>query len=126
MGRERKDFGEFGEGQAVRFLKENKYKILQRNYKTPLGEIDIIAEKEGVIVFVEVKSRSSPLFGPPYLRVTKAKRRNIIKTALFYLKKHDSLDRDVRIDVVAVNFDKTGSERFELIENAFGIDEWRR
>ena len=96
----------------------------ERNYKTKLGEIDIIAEKEGSLVFVEVKSRSSPLFGPPLNRVTKEKKRNIIKTALSYLKKHALCDKEARIDVVAVNFDKTGPERFELIENAFGIEEW--
>lgn len=124
MGQERRSLGRYGEDAAIKFLRKNKYKILERNYKTPLGEIDIIAKKENTTVFVEVKSRSSPLFGPPYLRVTKEKRRNIIKTALSYLKKHGLSDQEARVDVVAVNFDKAGSEVFELIEDAFGIEWW--
>ena len=124
MGWERKDLGEYGENEAAKFLRKNKYRILERNYTTPLGEIDIIAEKEGVIVFVEVKSRSSPLFGPAYLRVTREKRKSIIKTALSYLKKHNLFDQDARIDIVAINFDKIGLERFELIENAVELEGW--
>jgi len=122
MRPERGDLGLYGENEAVRFLKRNGYTILERNYKTTLGEIDIVAKKDEEIVFVEVKSRSSSLFGPASLRVTKKKKRNIIKTMFLYLKEHRLFDKDVRIDVVAVNFDKSGKERFELIENAVELE----
>lgn len=124
MSRERKELGFYGENEAVKFLRKNNYRILRRNYKTPLGEIDIIAEKDGTIVFIEVKSSSSPLFGPPYLRVTKKKKNHIIKNALFYLKEHDLLDHEARIDIVAISFDKIDEEKFELIENAVELEGW--
>jgi len=124
VSRERKELGFHGESKAVRFLKKNKYKILERNYKTVLGEIDIIAKKDGAIVFIEVKSGFSPLFGPPYLRVTKKKKNNIIKTAFLYLKEHDLLEEEARIDVVAINFDRYGSQMYELIENAVELEGW--
>ena len=124
MGRERKEAGFHGENEAVAFLRGNSYKILERNYKTPFGEIDIIAKKDGAIVFVEVKSGAFPLFGPPYLRVTRRKMRSIIKTALSYLKKHDLLEEEARVDVVSINFGKFGAERIELIENAVESEGW--
>ena len=122
MRPERGELGLYGENEAVRFLARNGYRILERNYKTALGEIDVVAKKDSIIVFVEVKSRSSSLFGPACLRVTEKKKRNIIKTMFLYLKERELFDRDVRIDVVAVNFDKEGPERFELIENAVELE----
>ena len=88
MSRRGAELGRYSEDRAVGFLNANGYKILERNYKSVFGEIDIIAEEGDSLVFVEVKSRSSPLFGPPYLKVNKKKRKNIIKSALSYLKKY--------------------------------------
>ena len=123
MGTERRNPGGPGEDEAARFLKKNGYLVLERNYATALGEIDIIAKKNGVIIFIEVKSRTSPLFGPPQHKITKKKRLSVLRAALIYLKANGLLDKDARIDVIAVNFDKKGPERIELIENAFGIEE---
>ncbi|MFH1753753.1 MAG: YraN family protein [Candidatus Omnitrophota bacterium] len=111
--------GRHCEDEAVRFLKRMGYKIIERNYRSRFGEIDAIAIDRGSLVFVEIKSRSSPLFGPPQLRITKKKRHNIIKTALSYLKRHSSVDAYCRIDVVAISLDKN-KDRIELIKDAFG------
>ncbi len=112
--------GRHCEDEAVRFLKRNGYKILERNYRSCFGEIDAIARDGDSLVFVEIKSRSSPLFGPPQLRVTKKKRENIIRTALSYLKMHSMIDAECRIDVVSVSLDKQ-KDRIELIRDAFSV-----
>jgi putative endonuclease len=112
--------GRYCEDKAVRFLKKNGYKILERNYRSRFGEIDVITRVGGCLVFVEVKSRSSPLFGPPYLRITKKKRRSIIKNALSYLKKTSSIDAECRIDIVSISLDKK-DDQIELIKDAFSM-----
>ncbi len=111
--------GRLCESKAVRFLEERGYRVLERNYRCLFGEIDIIAEEGGYIVFVEVKSRAAPLFGEPYLRVTRKKRASIIKSALAYLKRRGSVSADCRIDVVSICLD---NNRMELIRDAFGIE----
>ena len=123
MSRERKELGKYAEDETAVFLKGKGYKILERNYTTQLGEIDLIAKKGASTVFIEVKSRSSPLFGSPYLRITEKKKKTILKTALLYLKAHGLVNKEARIDVVAVSFDKPRDKKFELIENAFGLKE---
>ena len=115
------ELGKKCEREAVRFLKRRGYKILARNYRSPFGEIDAIAKNGDCIVFVEVKSRSSPLFGPPYLRLVKRKRENIVKSALSYLKRYSSPDAECRIDIVSISLDKKEG-RIELIKDAFGIE----
>lgn len=110
--------GNICEDTAVGFLKECGYKILERNYRTPLGEIDVIAKDGNAIVFIEVKSRSSSLFGPPCLRITKKKKRHIINTALSYLKRYKLIDNESRIDIVSISLDKEDGG-IELIKNAF-------
>lgn len=117
------ELGKYCESKAVRFLKKNGYKILERNYRSPFGEIDVIAREGGYIIFIEIKSRASPLFGPPYLKVTKKKREHIIKGALSYLKRYDSVDTECRIDIVSISLDK--ERPMELIKNAFGMEGWR-
>ncbi|NQT06270.1 MAG: YraN family protein [Candidatus Omnitrophica bacterium] len=116
--------GKLAEEMAIRFLKKLGYKIIVRNYRCLFGEIDVIAKEGESIVFIEIKSRSSPLFGPPHLRVTRNKRRNIVKTACFYLKINSLLDANCRIDVVSVSLDKL-KDPIELIRDAFHVDMWR-
>jgi len=110
--------GRYCEDRAIHFLKKSGYKILERNYRSSFGEIDVIAREGNVIVFIEVKSRASPLFGPPCLRITERKKDHIIKTALFYLKREGLADIECRIDIVSVSLDKKDS--IELIKDAFG------
>ena len=119
MGREKRIIGDAGEKIASGFLRKMGYRILESNFRTPFGEIDIIARQKRVIVFVEVKSRTTSSFGPPYLAVTKLKERHIIKNALFYLKRRRIVNAYWRIDIVSVklNYDRK-LESIELIENA--------
>lgn len=119
MGQEKRSIGLHGEELAVKFLRRNGYRILERNFRTPLGEIDIIARKNGFTIFVEVKTRSTSSLGPPYLSVTGAKQRHIVKTALCYLKRHKLVFSDWRIDIVSVKLNYAYEvEKIELIENA--------
>lgn len=94
--------GKQGEDIAARFLSHNGYKVIGRNVRTFVGEIDIIARKKSSIVFVEIKTRRSSLFGPPYLSVTEKKKRKLIQCALCYLKMKDMLDALCRIDIVSI------------------------
>lgn len=91
-----------GENLAVEYLKSKGYKILERNYSSKTGEIDIIAQDRGYIVFIEVKSRDNLNFGRPVESITRQKVRSIIRTAqcyLLYKRKQNSL---CRFDVVEV------------------------
>ena len=119
MGREKKMTGVAGEKIAASFLKKLGYRILRSNFRTPFGEIDIVARLGRVIVFVEVKSRTTYSLGPPYLSVTKIKQAHIVKNALFYLKRRRIINAYWRIDIVSVqlNYDHK-LESIELIENA--------
>ena len=124
MGRENRQIGRRGELIAVKFLEENGYEILETNLRTPVGEIDIVARRKGLMVFVEVKTRASSSLGPPFLSVTKAKQRHLIRNALCYLKRRGRVDSDWRIDVVSIKLDGGyGPESIELIENAVTEDD---
>ena len=115
--REKKRLGADGEDLATRFLKENGYRVLERNFRYGRGEIDIIAEDAGTIVFVEVKSRSSESFGSPEGAVDSRKQRQLSKLALAYLQKEKLLHRvDCRFDVVAISHQ---SNSIRLIKDAF-------
>ena len=110
--------GQEGEQLAVRHLKRLGYRIICRNYRSPLGEIDIIARHRGVLVFVEVKSRSTETFGSPKLAVTPAKQRKLSQVAWHYLQQHNLTEASARFDVVTISR-MQGSPHFEVIENAF-------
>ena len=106
--------GKKGEIKAVLFLKKHGYKILETNFKNKIGEIDIIAEKDGVIVFIEVKNRSTYRFGRPIEAVDFRKQSKIKKVAEIYLMIKNKYYNDVRFDVVEVS-----NDNLEHIENAF-------
>lgn len=110
-------YGQQGEQIAAAFLKKRGYKILERNYRTPLGEIDIIAKQGRTIVFVEVKSRKTDRFGSPKESITRAKQARLTRTALCYLKETDQMDVSARFDVVIVRGDD--KKETEIITNAF-------
>lgn len=96
-----KTLGSTGEDIAANYLKKKGYKILHRNYKTPLGEADIIVKDKDTIVFVEVKARSSDAFGQPFEAVDYRKQEKLKKIALYYLK-HNKIESPVRFDVVSI------------------------
>lgn len=106
--------GDIGEIDALEFLKKRKFKILQTNFKTKFGEIDIIALDGKTIVFVEVKRRSTLAFGRPIEAVDFRKQQKIRKVAEFYLMIKHKSDTDVRFDVMEI-LDK----EITYVENAF-------
>lgn len=98
----KKILGRSGEKLAVKYLKKNKYEILATNYTTHVGEIDIIAKDKEYVVFVEVKTRTSDLFGMPSEAVNREKQRKYSKVAQEFLLKNGYTDRPCRFDVVEV------------------------
>ena len=113
--------GKSGEEAAVNFLKNNGYRILARNYKTKLGEIDIIARDKDTLCFIEVKTRHSDRYGLPAEAVSLPKQRQIAKAALFFLKERNLLEKKARFDVVSVLYSE-GAAKTDLIKNAFELD----
>lgn len=91
-----------GENIAVEYLKRHGYKILDRNFACKTGEIDIICERENMLVFVEVKARENTNYGMPCEAVTSSKIRSIVKTAEVYLLKKRRINSPCRFDVVEV------------------------
>ena len=120
MADNRKQFGKRGEEVAAAHLRKNGYKIIERNFRTRTGEIDIIAKHKGRIVFVEVKTRRSGRYGDPKLAITAQKQRRISMVALEYLKKNHSLQTPARFDVVTVQSAEAG-ETVDIISNAFEL-----
>ena len=95
------------------------YRILERNFRCRQGEIDLVAEDEQDIIFVEVKTRRGASFGLPEDAVTIRKRRKLVEVASNYLDLHTCSDRSWRIDVVAVQFSSSGKlEEIRIYEHA--------
>jgi len=113
-------FGERGENLAVWYLKQNGYKIIEQNYRSRIGEIDIIAKDGKTIVFVEVKSRRSIRYGSPKWAITPKKQRKISMVALYYLKTTQQTDTKARFDVVAITSNQD-EPQIEIVENAFEL-----
>lgn len=112
--------GRRGERLAVRHLKKCGYTILRRNFRSPLGEIDVIAQEGHKVCFIEVKSRREHDLGRGKEAVGPGKQAKIVRAALGYLMKHNLVVQDCRFDVVDVSFDKSGRDpQVELIRDAF-------
>lgn len=111
--------GEKGEVLAVSYLKKRGYKIITQNFKTRIGEIDIIAIEGDTLVFVEVKTRESIAYGKPFEAVDYFKKRKIANVALLYLKKLKEIP-PCRFDVVSIYYDQ-GKPDCELIKDAFEV-----
>ncbi len=110
--------GAIGEEAAEEFLKNKGYEILERNFQTKFGEIDIIAKKDGVWVFVEVKTKSGEEFGEPWEMVDGRKLEKVKRMAELYLMKKRLGEVACRIDVVGVWLDIEGEvEKIEHWEN---------
>lgn len=106
--------GAKGENQATLYLKKEGYKILEKNYKTYHGEIDIIAQKGDLLVFVEVKKRKNDQMGKPEEYVSLSKRKKIIFAAKNYTFYNDLVDANCRFDVISIL-----GEEITHIQNAF-------
>lgn len=96
------EIGTQGETVAADYLRKEGYSILQQNYKNKIGEIDIIAQLDDILVFVEVKTRRGLKFGYAFEAVDVKKRNKIIKTSQLYLVSHQSFDIQCRYDIIEV------------------------
>lgn len=120
MQNQKQILGKEGERVAESYLKEKGYRLVERNYRCPVGEVDLIALDRGVIVFVEVKTRSDDRFGTPLESVHLRKQRKMIKAALFFLSQRRLHHRQARFDVIGISL-KDPEPVIEHIVNAFDL-----
>lgn len=114
----RQRFGDAGEAAAARHLEAAGYRIVERQFRSPRGEVDLIAEKDGLLVFVEVRTRGTSAFGSPAETVSASKQRKVIAAARDYLARRQGPARDVRFDVVSI-VDHPQGPRLEHLPGAF-------
>jgi len=118
----RKKTGSEGERMAAKYLKRKGYKIIQQNYRCKLGEIDIIAEQNKIIVFIEVRTKHTGKLGLPQYSVDENKRGQISRAALCYIKEKKITNQTCRFDVIAITFpSEKDKPNIEHIENAFEL-----
>ena len=111
--------GKRGEDYAAQYLTDRGYVLCARNWRCSVGEIDLVTEQAGRLIFVEVRTRRGDRLGTPEESITPAKRAKLIAAAQTYLDEHGQTDRDWRIDVVAIEIGPLGEvKRCTLIENA--------
>jgi putative endonuclease len=115
------NLGKIGEEMAIHYLKGLGYQIRVTNFRCKLGEIDIIAEDQKIIVFIEVRTRKSETFGPAYNSVTYPKQQQVKKVALYYISQNNLVNTQFRFDVIGIYLPNSKSEkpRIDHIQNAF-------
>jgi putative endonuclease len=118
MTQERITLGRRGEMLARDYLIQRGYLLLAENFRTRLGEIDLILRQGRTLVFVEVKTRRSIVHGHPFEAVTPRKQAQLSRVALEYMGREGWHDRPARFDVVGILITPEG-ERIELVQNAF-------
>ncbi|MDP8299835.1 MAG: YraN family protein [Candidatus Tantalella remota] len=111
----RRYIGKLGEAMAEKFLSSRGYITRDTNFTTPFGEIDLVADHEGSVVFVEIKTRISERFGPPLSAITRVKREHIIKNCQFYIKKNSLEGMPLRVDVIGINLSEKG--KFQILKH---------
>ena len=107
-----------GRGDGHKGPEEEGVQDYREEPQERLGEIDVIAEEGGCLVFVEVKKRNTERFGEAICAIDEQKKRHLVKAALFYMKMHDCFDRSVRFDVMGID-----NERIKIVKNAFLVEE---
>jgi putative endonuclease len=115
----RVDLGRRGEEAAVARYRASGYRVLARNWRCPLGEIDLVLERGSTLVFCEVKTRRGSAFGGPYEAVGWQKQRKLEQLAEAFLAASPEPARDVRFDVASVSVDRSGRLSVHLFESAF-------
>ncbi len=113
----RRQFGNRGEDLAAVFLQEHGFRILARNWSCRLGEIDLIAEKDAALHFIEVKTRCSRAFGDPQEAVTRTKLRHVQRAVEVYVTQAGTVSQDYQIDVLAILLLPGQVPQFDFIEN---------
>lgn len=121
MTEARLTLGAWGEERAAEYLRKQGMKIVVRNFRTPVGEIDIIASDKKFLVFVEVKTRRSIAFGTPQEAVGQRKQRQIIRTAQWYLQNNKNGKLQPRFDVVAILCQSDGTALITHLPDAFSL-----
>lgn len=111
----RQSLGRSGEDLAAEYLVAQGYTIVEKNFRTPYGEIDLIMHAGNAIVFVEVKTRASKSLGPPEISITPRKQEHMRSAADYYIQQHPEMDNDWRIDVVTVQV--SGSNQPPVIDH---------
>lgn len=118
----RREVGAWGEAIAARHLAGHGYTVRDRNWRFGHGELDIVAERAGVVVFVEVRTRHGDAFGAPEETLTPGKQAKLIETAQAYLDAHDLGDAQWQIDVIAIELDgRNAVTRLDHIEAAVEV-----
>ncbi len=123
MTEQRLSLGKWGEEQATRFLRRAGMKIVARNLRTPVGEVDIIARKGKTLIFAEVKTRRSSAYGTPQEAVGATKQRQILRAASWYINEQGQQDLQPRFDVLAVLV-VNDKAQIEHIADAFGLPDY--
>ena len=117
---DRKLLGKWGEKRCEKFLKRKGLKTLARNFSCKTGEVDLImADRQGGIIFIEVKTRADENFGPIEAVITSAKKSRLNRAASYFLAAHNIENRPLRFDVVAILLGQTGPVQIRHYENAF-------
>lgn len=117
----RMELGRLGERLARSYLEEKGYTVLSQNYRTKLGEIDLVVKKNETIIFVEVRTRSSAVYGTPQESIDRYKQEKLIRLALQFCAHHYLYSQDLRFDVIAITL-QDNEPKIEHIPNAF----WRK
>jgi len=115
-----KRIGNLGETIAAEFLENKGYQLIDHNYHTRYGELDLVMLELDSVVFVEVKTRTSDTFGTPEDSVTSEKLERLQSAALLWLQAHPEVDDEWRMDVVSVNL--THDQRVENIEHFINVE----
>jgi putative endonuclease len=118
MSFENIDVGNTGEIEARDYLLGKGYRWIESNFRTRYGEIDLVMEDKGTIVFVEVKKRRDERYGEPELAVTREKQHHLIRVALAYIMQKKFLERPLRFDVIALS--RSGIKHIEDAVQADG------
>ncbi len=121
MSKQRQALGAWGEERAVAYLRSQGIKILARNYRCPVGEIDIVARQKKLLLFIEVKTRRGTGFGTPQEAVGFRKQQQIIRTAHWYLARENPANLQPRFDVLAILCQSDGAAEITYLPDAFGL-----
>lgn len=114
----RHDKGMEGEELAARYLKERGIEVITRNFRCPIGEIDMVGRHGKTVVFIEVRSRTDSRFGLPQESITRSKQKRLTRLAQWYLKRFGLEREPARFDVVAILW-RDGEPEVKWIPNAF-------
>ena len=120
MSAARQQFGVLGEQIAERWLRRSGWRIVQRRFRSGHRDIDLVAERDGMVVFVEVKARRGERFGQPIEAVNWRKQKELAKSALVWIDRHGRPAEAYRFDVIGVLVDGT-RVRVRHVENAFSL-----